>query len=235
MLEVKGLSVSYGSVEAVRDVTFSVPSGQIVTLIGANGAGKTTTLSAISGLLRPRQGRILFDANDITRWPAHRIVEAGLVQVAEGRAILSPLTVQENLELGAFTRHDTGRIRHDLEEIYGRFPRLAERRTQLAGSLSGGEQQMLAIGRALMSRPRMLLMDEPSMGLAPLLVSRVFEIVQNINAGGTTILLVEQNANKALQVAGYAYVMEHGRIIHEGPSEEVRRTTHVVEAFLGRE
>ena len=234
MLEVKNLSINYGSIEAVRDISFSIKAGQIVTLIGANGAGKTTTLSALSGLLRPRQGQIIFEGRDITRWPADRIVKAGLAQVAEGRAILSPLTVEENLELGAFIRNDRAEIRQDLERTYAQFPRLQERRRQLAGSLSGGEQQMLAIGRALMSRPRLILMDEPSMGLAPILINTVFDIIRQINQTGTTVLLVEQNANKALQIAHYAYVMERGQIVYEGPSEEVRRTAHVVEAFLGK-
>ncbi|HEX2911975.1 MAG TPA: ABC transporter ATP-binding protein [Chloroflexia bacterium] len=234
MLEVKDLSVNYGSIEAVRDISFSIPAGKIVTLIGANGAGKTTTLSAISGLVRPRQGRITFENADITRWPADRIVRAGLVQVAEGRAILSPLTVQENLELGAYIRSDKEGIRQDMQRIYDQFPRLAERRNQLAGNMSGGEQQMLAIGRALMSRPKLLLMDEPSMGLAPILINAVFDIIKTINEGGTTVLLVEQNANKALQIAHYAYVMENGRIVYQGESAEVRQTAHVVEAFLGK-
>ncbi len=234
MLEVKNLSINYGSIEAVRDISFSIKTGQIVTLIGANGAGKTTTLSALSGLLRPRQGQVVFEGQEITRWPADKIVRAGLAQVAEGRAILSPLTVEENLELGAFIRRDTAAIRQDLERIYKQFPRLEERRRQLAGSLSGGEQQMLAIGRALMSRPKLLLMDEPSMGLAPILINTVFEIIKSINQDGTTILLVEQNANKALQIAHYAYVMEQGQIVHAGPAEEVRQTAAVVEAFLGK-
>lgn len=234
MLEVASLSVNYGSIEAVRDVSFAVPEGQIVTLIGANGAGKTTTLSSISGLRRASRGRILFQGQDTTRWSTDQIVRAGLVQVAEGRAILSPLTVAENLELGAFTRTDRAAARQDLEKIYGRFPRLAERRTQLAGSLSGGEQQMLAIGRALMAQPKMLLMDEPSMGLAPIIINQVFEIIREINRQGTTVLLVEQNANKALNIAHYAYVMESGRITFEGKSEEVRNSAHIVEAFLGK-
>lgn len=234
MLEVANLSVNYGSIEAVRDISFKVPEGKIVTLIGANGAGKTTTLSSISGLLRAGRGKIIFQDHEITRWPTDRIVRAGLAQVAEGRAILSPLTVAENLELGAFTRHDRAAIRQDLEKIYNQFPRLAERRQQLAGSLSGGEQQMLAIGRALMGQPKMLLLDEPSMGLAPIIINQVFEIIKQINQGGTTILLVEQNANKALKIADYAYVMEHGEITFQGPAEEVRNSAHIVEAFLGK-
>lgn len=234
MLEVAHLSVNYGSIEAVRDISFTVPEGQIVTLIGANGAGKTTTLSSISGLLRPSRGKIVFQGKDITRWPTDQIVRAGLFQVAEGRAILSPLTVAENLELGAFTRQDRAAIRQDLDRIYGQFPRLAERRSQLAGSLSGGEQQMLAIGRALMAKPIMLLMDEPSMGLAPIIINQVFEIIRQINQGGTTVLLVEQNASKALKIADYAYVMEHGEITFHGSSEEVRNSAHIIEAFLGK-
>ena len=234
MLEVANLSVNYGSIEAVRDISFTVPEGQIVTLIGANGAGKTTTLSSISGLLRPGRGKIVFQGQDITRWPPDQIVRAGLSQVAEGRAILSPLTVAENLELGAFTRQDKAAIRQDLDRTYSQFPRLAERRRQLAGSLSGGEQQMLAIGRALMARPKMLLLDEPSMGLAPIIINQVFEIIRQIKQGGTTVLLVEQNANKALKIADYAYVMEHGEITFQGSSEEVRNSAHIIEAFLGK-
>jgi branched-chain amino acid transport system ATP-binding protein len=234
MLEVANLSVNYGSIEAVRDISFKVPEGRIVTLIGANGAGKTTTLSSISGLLRPGRGKIIFQGQEITRWPTDQIVRAGLAQVAEGRAILSPLTVAENLDLGAFIRHDRAAIKQDLERIYSQFPRLAERRHQLAGSLSGGEQQMLAIGRALMAQPKMLLLDEPSMGLAPIIINQVFEIIKQINQGGTTILLVEQNANKALKIADYAYVMEHGEITFQGSSTEVRNSAHVIEAFLGK-
>lgn len=234
MLEVVNLSVNYGSIEAVRDISFKVPEGKIVTLIGANGAGKTTTLSSISGLLRPGRGKIVFQGQDITRWPTDQIVRAGLAQVAEGRAILSPLTVAENLELGAYIRHDRAAIRQDLEKIYSQFPRLAERRSQLAGSLSGGEQQMLAIGRALMAQPKMLLLDEPSMGLAPIIINQVFEIIKQINLGGTTVLLVEQNANKALKIADYAYVMEHGEITFQGSGQEVRNSAHIMEAFLGK-
>ena len=228
------LSINYGNIEAVRDISFHVPEGKIVTLIGANGAGKTTTLSSISGLLRPGRGKIIFQGHDITRWPTDQIVRAGLVQVAEGRAILSPLTVAENLELGAFIRRDRAAIRQDLDRIYIQFPRLAERRSQLAGSLSGGEQQMLAIGRALMAQPKMLLMDEPSMGLAPIIINQVFEIIRQIHIQGTTVLLVEQNANKALKIADYAYVMESGRITFQGTAEEVRSSAHIVEAFLGK-
>jgi len=234
MLEVANLSVNYGSIEAVRDITFQVAEGKIVTLIGANGAGKTTTLSSISGLLRPGRGKIIFQGQDITRWPTDQIVRAGLAQVAEGRAILSPLTVAENLELGAFIRRDRAAIRQDLDRIYSQFPRLAERRSQLAGSLSGGEQQMLAIGRALMAQPKMLLLDEPSMGLAPIIINQVFEIIRQINGQGTTVLLVEQNANKALKIADYAYVMESGRITFQGTADEVRNSAHIVEAFLGK-
>jgi branched-chain amino acid transport system ATP-binding protein len=234
MLEVANLSINYGSIEAVRDISFKVSEGQIVTLIGANGAGKTTTLSSISGLLRPGRGKIIFQGQEITRWPTDQIVRAGLAQVAEGRAILSPLTVAENLDLGAFIRHDRAAIKQDLARIYSQFPRLAERRNQLAGSLSGGEQQMLAIGRALMAQPKMLLLDEPSMGLAPIIINQVFEIIKQINQGGTTILLVEQNANKALKIADYAYVMEHGEITFQGSSMEVRNSAHVIEAFLGK-
>lgn len=233
MLTVEDLHTSYGAIKALRGVSFEVPTGQVVTLIGANGAGKSTTLNTISGLLKPTQGRIRFDGVDITGWPAAKVTAAGLVQVPEGREVLAPLTVEENLELGAYTRADAAAVRRDLAGIYDRFPRLGERRQQLSGSLSGGEQQMLAIGRALMARPKLLMLDEPSMGLAPLLVKTVFQIIAQIRNEGTTILLVEQNANQALQLADYAYVLDNGTIAHEGPARELRQDPQIVEAYLG--
>jgi len=234
LLEVKDLSVRYGSVEALRGISFSVEAGEISTLIGANGAGKSSTLLAISGLVKPSAGRVLFQGQDITGWPTDRIVRSGLVQVAEGRAILSPLTVRENLELGAWIRNDGAGIKADLDKIFGLFPRLADRRKQAAGTLSGGEQQMLAIGRALMSRPKLLLLDEPSMGLAPLLINAVFEIIQSIHAEGTTILLVEQNARKALKISRSASVLEHGTLIRQGTGADLLADPTIAQAFLGK-
>jgi branched-chain amino acid transport system ATP-binding protein len=234
LLEAKDLEVRYGGIEALRGISFSVEEGAIETIIGANGAGKSSTLLAISGIVRPAAGRIVFNGQDITRERADRIVRAGLVQVPEGRAILSPLSVAENLELGAWTRRDSNTVRADLERIYGLFPRLAERRHQLAGSLSGGEQQMLAIGRALMASPKLLLLDEPSMGLAPKLVSLIFRTIADIAASGTTILLVEQNARQALKIADRGIVLAHGKMTLEGASEELLANSAVIEAFLGK-
>ena len=234
LLEAKDLEVRYGGIEALRGISFSVEEGAIETIIGANGAGKSSTLLAISGIVRPAAGRIVFNGQDITRERADRIVRAGLVQVPEGRAILSPLSVAENLELGAWTRRDSNTVRADLERIYGLFPRLAERRHQLAGSLSGGEQQMLAIGRALMASPKLLLLDEPSMGLAPKLVSLIFRTIADIAASGTTILLVEQNARQALKIADRGIVLAHGKVTLEGASEELLANSAVIEAFLGK-
>jgi len=231
-LEVQNLSVSYGTVEAVRSVSFSVERGQLATLIGANGAGKSSTLLALSGLVRAQAGTVRFDGQDITGWPADKIVRAGLVQVPEGRAILQPLTVGENLELGAWIRRDH-EVKADLGKIWGLFPRLADRRHQAAGTLSGGEQQMLAIGRALMSRPKLLLLDEPSMGLAPLMINAVFELIQRIQQEGTTILLVEQNARKALKISDTASVLEHGTIVRQGHGAELLASPEVIKAFLG--
>jgi len=233
LLEVAGLAVRYGNVEAVCGLTFTVEEGGVVTLIGANGAGKSSTLLALSGLVRPWAGTVRFRGEDITRAPAERIVRAGLVQVAEGRAILGPLTVEENLEMGAWTRPEA--VRSGLDRAYALFPRLEERRRQLAGSLSGGEQQMLAIARALMAKPRLLLLDEPSMGLAPLLVKTIFDTIQGIRAEGTTVLLVEQNARQALRIADRALVLSHGRIIREGPSRELLEDPVVTQAFLGKQ
>jgi branched-chain amino acid transport system ATP-binding protein len=234
LLEVRDLAVRYGNVEAVRGITFSVQEGEISTLIGSNGAGKSSTLLALSGLVRPSSGSILFQGQNIVAWKTDRIVRAGLVQVAEGRAILSPLTVGENLELGAWVRRDRAGIRADLDKVYGLFSRLADRRKQVAGTLSGGEQQMLAIGRALMGHPRLLLLDEPSMGLAPLLINSVFEIIQTINAEGTTILLVEQNARKALKISHSASVLENGRLVREGRASELLNDPSVARSFLGK-
>jgi branched-chain amino acid transport system ATP-binding protein len=237
LLEVENLEVRYGSIEAVRRLSFSVDSGQIVAVIGANGAGKTSTLLALSGLVRPSAGRILFGGEEITRFRPDHIVRAGLVQVPEGWAMLGPLRVSENLELGAWTRRDVAgsrTIREDLDRVYSLFPRLAERRHQLAGSLSGGEQQMLAIGRALMASPKLLLLDEPSMGLAPKLVTLIFETIASIARSGTTVLLVEQNARQALRISDRGIVLAHGRLLHEGKSSELLDDPLVVEAFLGK-
>jgi branched-chain amino acid transport system ATP-binding protein len=233
MLTVHDLHSSYGAIAALQGISFEVPSGSVVALVGANGAGKSTTLNTISGLLIPRGGTVRFEDRDITGWRADRVASLGLVQVPEGRQILAPLTVEENLLVGAYTRRD-GAIRDDLAATYRRFPRLVERRNQVAGSLSGGEQQMLAIGRALMARPRLLMLDEPSLGLAPLLVKDVFRIIAELKQQGATILLVEQNARKALEVADYAYVLESGRVVQHGPAADLRNEPTIVEAYLGR-
>jgi branched-chain amino acid transport system ATP-binding protein len=232
ILEVKDLQVRYGGIEALRGLSFSVEEGAIETIIGANGAGKSSALLAISGIVKKRSGTVLFRGEDITQLRADRIVGRGLVQVPEGRAILAPLSVEENIELGAWTRKDSG-VKADLERIYGLFPRLAERRRQVAGSLSGGEQQMLAIGRAMMASPKLILLDEPSMGLAPMIVSLIFKTIADIAASGTTVLLVEQNARQALKIADRGLVLSHGEIGLEGRSEELLADPHVVEAFLG--
>ncbi len=232
LLQVEALSVSYGSIQALREVSFAVPPGQIVTLIGANGAGKSTILNTISGLVRAQQGHVLFDGQNISRWPPQKIVAAGIVQVPEGREILARLTVEENLALGAFQRRDSAQVRRDIEAVIARFPILGRFRSLRAGALSGGQQQMLAIGRALLAKPRLLLMDEPSLGLAPQLVTQVFDIIKAIHSEGTTILLVEQNALKALRVADYAYVVETGRIILHGA--DLLTNDQVRKAYLGR-
>lgn len=233
MLEINNINVYYGAIHALKGVSVSVEEGQIVTLIGANGAGKSTTLRTISGLLKPKTGQILFEGKDIAGITAHNIVKMGISQVPEGRRIFANMTVLENLELGAYTRNDSKEVRQDMDKVFNRFPRLAERRSQMAGTLSGGEQQMLAMGRALMSRPRLLLLDEPSMGLAPLLVKEIFSIVQEINASGTTVLLVEQNANMALSIAHKAYVLETGRITLSGTAQELAESEAVRKAYLG--
>jgi len=233
MLRVEGLNVHYGVIHALHDVNLHIEAGEIVTLIGSNGAGKTTTLGALSGLLRPTSGRIEFEGRDIVDLAPHRRVPAGLVQVPEGRRIFSSMTVFENLELGAYTRANRGEINQDLNHIYELFPRLHERRNQAAGTMSGGEQQMLAVGRALMSRPRLLLLDEPSLGLAPLLVKEIFNVVKRIREQGVTVLLVEQNAHMALAVADRAYVLETGRIVMEGEAARIAGDPRVKAAYLG--
>lgn len=231
VLEVHDLVVTYGHVAAVRGVSFSVDAGGLVTVIGANGAGKSSTLGAVSGLVRPTSGSVVFQGKDVTRWPAHRLVAEGLVQVPEGREILGSLTVEENLQLGGW--HQGSAAATTIAEMYERFPILAERRTLSAGSLSGGEQQMLAIARALVARPSLLLLDEPSMGLAPKLVDEVFEVIEGIRAAGTTVLLVEQNANQALRSADYGYVLETGEVVHEGRASDLLSDERVVSAYLG--
>ncbi len=233
MLEVTDLRVAYGQIEAVKGVSFAVPEGSIVTLVGANGAGKTTTLAAISGLLRPRAGSIRFAGKDLTKLGSHDIVKLGVVQVPEGRSILATMTVLENLELGAYGRRDRDGVRRDIERMFARFPILAARRGLPAGSLSGGEQQMLAIARGLLARPKLFLLDEPSMGLAPQLVRDIFRIVAELKAEGNTILLVEQNARKALAICDYAYVMESGRITLQGTGAELLGNDAMVSAYLG--
>ena len=234
LLSVRGLTVNYGHVEAVRGIDLDLEAGQITTLVGANGAGKSTTLMALSGLVKKAAGRVLFDGQDISGVAPHRIVANGLVQVAEGRATLTSLSVRENLELGAYTRRDGAAARaRSIDHVYSLFPRLAERATQMAGSLSGGEQQMLAIGRALMAQPRLLLLDEPSMGLAPIIVQDIFRTLQRINAEGLTIFLVEQNVKQALKLAQRAYVLENGRIVLQGSGAELLGDPRVQAAYLG--
>lgn len=233
MLEVSDLEVSYGGIRALQGISFRVRAGEIVALIGANGAGKTTTLKAVSGLIKPRSGQIKFQGSSIVGVPAHKLVEMGMVHIPEGRRIFANLTVLENLELGAYARKDRLGINRDMERVLQRFPRLHERLKQLGGTLSGGEQQMLAIARGLMASPKLLLMDEPSMGLAPMLVREIFSIIKDINASGTTILLVEQNAHMALAVAHRAYVVETGRIVIEGPAKQIARDEAVKKAYLG--
>jgi branched-chain amino acid transport system ATP-binding protein len=233
LLEVRDLHTSYGAIKALRGISFRVEQGQVVSLIGANGAGKSTALNTLSGLLKPQTGSVTFDGQNITGWRADRVTAAGLVQVPEGRQVIATMTVYENLLIGAYRRNDRDEVNRDLDRIAQRFPRLYERRDQKAGSLSGGEQQMLAVGRALMMRPRLLMLDEPSMGLAPLLVNEVFHIVGEIKAQGIPILLVEQNARKALQIADYAYVLERGEIVREGRAADLRQDTAIIAAYLG--
>jgi branched-chain amino acid transport system ATP-binding protein len=233
LLRVRDLAVNYGHIEAVKGITFHLDAGEITALVGANGAGKSTTLLALSGLLKPARGHILFEDEDITRLAPHQIVRRGIVQVAEGRAILTTLTVRENLALGAYTRRDRAGIANSLEEVFHLFPRLRERGEQLAGNLSGGEQQMLAIGRALMAKPRLLLLDEPSMGLAPLLVREIFKTLVDINRSGLTVLLVEQNVRQALKIARHGYVMETGQVVLADSGANLLRDPRVAEAYLG--
>ncbi|HML35525.1 MULTISPECIES: ABC transporter ATP-binding protein [Sporomusa] len=233
MLKIDNINVYYGAIHALKGISVDVNQGEIVTLIGANGAGKSTTLRTISGLLKPKIGQIIFEGQDIAGMAAQNIVKLGISQVPEGRRVFAHMSVLENLELGAYLRSDTKEIKADMDVVFGRFPRLAERRSQLAGTLSGGEQQMLAMGRALMSRPRILLLDEPSMGLAPLLIKEIFSIIKDINETGTTILLVEQNANMALSIAHKAYVLETGRIILSGSGQELAESEEIRKAYLG--
>ena len=233
LLEVRDLQVAYGHIEAVQGISFEVNTGEIRTLVGANGAGKSTTLLALSGLLKPKAGSIRFEGEELTKLPTHRIVDRGLVQVAEGRAILTTLTVRENLELGAYRRKDRSAVAVDLERVLTLFPRLEERIDGVAGNLSGGEQQMLAIGRALLARPRLLLLDEPSMGLAPIIVQDIFRTLREVNADGLTIFLVEQNVRQALKVAHHGYVIENGRIVLAGSGSELLHDPKVAAAYLG--
>lgn len=232
LLQVDNIEVYYGIIKALKGISFEVNKGEVVALIGANGAGKTTILHTVTGLLKPKTGKILFKGNDITKVPAHKIVTMGMAHVPEGRRIFSQLSVLDNIKLGAFTRKDKEEIEETLNYVYERFPRLKERKNQIAGTLSGGEQQMLAMGRALMSKPEFVLMDEPSMGLSPLLVSEIFEIIKAINENGTTVLLVEQNAKKALSIADRAYVLETGNIVLSGDAKDLMNDESVKKAYL---
>lgn len=233
MLTVEDINVYYGAIHAIKGISLDVPDGEIVALIGSNGAGKSTTLRTISGLMKPKTGKILYEGHDIAGVLAHKIVGMGLCQVPEGRHVFANMTVLENLELGAYLRKDKDGIAKDMDDVFKKFPRLLERKDQLSGTLSGGEQQMLAMGRALMSRPKLLLLDEPSMGLAPLLVKEIFNIIKEINESGTTVLLVEQNANMALSIADKAYVLETGRITLSGTAKELASSEAVRKAYLG--
>lgn len=233
MLEVKDLKVYYGMIQAIKDVSFHVNQGEIIALIGANGAGKTTILHTISGLLTPNAGSIVFEGNDIVKTPGHKLVSMGMAHVPEGRRVFAQLSVLQNLKLGAYTRSDKEEFRQTLATVFERFPRLEERQNQLAGTLSGGEQQMLAMGRALMSHPKLILMDEPSMGLSPIFVNEIFDIIQKVSESGTTVLLVEQNAKKALSIADRAYVLETGNIVQEGKAEELLNNDSIKKAYLG--
>lgn len=233
MLEIKDLSVYYGVIQALKGISFEVNEGEVIALIGANGAGKTTTLHTVSGLIAPKSGSVIFEGQDITKTPGHKIVSMGMAHVPEGRRVFASLSVLQNLRLGAYTRNDKEEIEESLRKVYKRFPRLEERKNQPAGTLSGGEQQMLAMGRALMSNPRIILMDEPSMGLSPILVNEIFDIIKEVSAGGTTVLLVEQNAKKALSIADRGYVLETGRIVLEGKAQELLNNKSVQSAYLG--
>jgi branched-chain amino acid transport system ATP-binding protein len=233
MLELNNVNVFYGAIHALKDISLKIEQGEVVTLIGANGAGKTTTLKAISGMLKPKSGNIKLNGKDISTIDGTDIVKLGISHAPEGRRVFSKMSVMENLELGAYTRNDKAEIKKDYEKIFALFPRLLERKEQMAGTLSGGEQQMLAIGRALMSRPKLLLLDEPSMGLAPIIVKEIFSIIKNINKDGTTVLLVEQNANMALQAADRAYIIRNGEIEMEGSAKDFLQDEKVKNAYLG--
>lgn len=233
MLEVKDLHVHYGVIEAIKGIDFEVNQGEVIALIGANGAGKTTILHTVSGLISPSEGTVTFEGKDITKTPGHKIVSMGMAHVPEGRRVFQELTVLQNLKMGAYTRKDKKEIEETLENVYKRFPRLAERKNQLAGTLSGGEQQMLAMGRALMSHPSIILMDEPSMGLSPIFVNEIFDIIKEVSSQGTTVLLVEQNAKKALSIADRAYVLETGKIVLEGKASDLLNNDAIKKAYLG--
>lgn len=233
MLEVKDLEVYYGVIQAIKGISFRVEQGEVIALIGANGAGKTTTLHTITGLLSPKKGHVIFEGKEITKVPAHKIVSMGMAHVPEGRRVFSDLSVYENLKMGAYTRKDKNEIEESLKNIYKRFPRLEERKNQMAGTLSGGEQQMLAMGRALMSKPKIILMDEPSMGLSPIMVNEIFDIIRSVSQSGTTVLLVEQNAKKALSIADRAYVLETGNIALEGNAKDLLEDDSIKKAYLG--
>lgn len=233
MLEVKDLEVYYGVIQAIKGISFHVDKGEVIALIGANGAGKTTTLHTVTGLLSPKKGHVMFEGKDITKVPAHKIVSMGMAHVPEGRRVFAELSVYENLKMGAYTRKDKAEIEESLNNVYKRFPRLEERKNQMAGTLSGGEQQMLAMGRALMSRPKIILMDEPSMGLSPIMVNEIFDIIRSVSENGTTVLLVEQNAKKALSIADRAYVLETGNIVLEGNAKDLLEDDSIKKAYLG--
>ena len=233
MLEVKDLQVYYGMIQAIKGISFEVNQGEVIALIGANGAGKTTILHTVTGLIAPKAGSIVFEDQDITKIPAHKIVSMGMAHVPEGRRVFAQLSVYDNLKMGAYTRKDKNEIEESLEMVYKRFPRLEERKNQMAGTLSGGEQQMLAMGRALMSKPKIILMDEPSMGLSPIFVNEIFDIIQEVSASGTTVLLVEQNAKKALSIADRAYVLETGNIALEGDAKVLMNDDSIKKAYLG--
>ena len=233
MLEVKDLEVYYGVIQAIKGISFHVDEGEVIALIGANGAGKTTTLQTITGMLNAKAGSILFEGEELTKIPGHKIVSMGMAHVPEGRRVFAQLSVLENLKLGAYTRKDKDEIEESLQRVYKSFPRLEERKNQLAGTLSGGEQQMLAMGRALMSKPRIILMDEPSTGLSPIFVEEIFNIIKEVSASGTTVLLVEQNAKKALSIADRAYVLETGKVVLEGKASDLMEDESIKKAYLG--
>ena len=233
MLEVKDLQVYYGMIQAIKGISFEVNQGEVIALIGANGAGKTTILHTVTGLIAPKAGSIVFEGQDITKVPAHKIVSMGMAHVPEGRRVFAQLSVYDNLKMGAYTRKDKNEIEESLEMVYKRFPRLEESKNQMAGTLSGGEQQMLAMGRALMSKPKIILMDEPSMGLSPIFVNEIFDIIQEVSASGTTVLLVEQNAKKALSIADRAYVLETGTIALDGDAKVLMNDDSIKKAYLG--